>query len=306
MRNRLRIGTRASKLAMTQAEKLQATLLAAYPNLEISLHPMTTAGDKDLQAKLSDWGFKGLFTKELEDGLLAGDIDVAVHSMKDMPSVLPDGLVLGNVLERDDPRDAWISSKYASLDDMPKDAVIGSSSIRRIAQLKRHYPQLRVVEFRGNVQTRLKKLEDGVADATFLACAGLDRMGMSEHIRERIAPDMMLPAAAQGIIATECRADDAEIRTMLATINHAATMTRALCERAMLLTLDGSCRTAIAGLSEIEGDRIHLRAEVLAEDGSEHHTYEAHDSVSHAEQLGVRVGEALKATAHHLLKAKAA
>ncbi|MFZ4125306.1 MAG: hydroxymethylbilane synthase [Rickettsiales bacterium] len=299
---KLRIGTRASKLAMTQAEKLATALLAYHSDLEITLHPMTTAGDKDLQAKLTDWGFKGLFTKELEDGLLAGDIDVAVHSMKDMPSILPDGLIIGSVLERDDPRDAWISSKYASLDDMPEHAVVGSSSIRRIAQLKVRYPHLKVVEFRGNVQTRLQKLENGVADGTFLACAGLDRMGMSAHIRERIAPEVMLPAAAQGIIATECRAEDTIVREILAHTNHAETMTRAICERAMLLTLDGSCRTAIAGLSTIESGTIHLRAQVLAEDGSEHYTYHNDAPLSDAEALGNRVGNHLKSVAGHLLK----
>ncbi|MBN8543449.1 MAG: hydroxymethylbilane synthase [Alphaproteobacteria bacterium] len=299
---KLRIGTRASKLAMTQAEKLRDTLLRANPALEITLHPMTTAGDKDLQAKLTDWGFKGLFTKELEDGLLTGDIDIAVHSMKDMPSILPDGLIIGNVLERDDPRDAWISSKYASLAEMPNHAVVGSSSIRRIAQLKIHYPHLKVVEFRGNVQTRLQKLDDGVADGTFLACAGLDRMSMGEHIRERIAPEIMLPAAAQGIIATECRADNRVVRECLAQINHAETMTRATCERAMLLTLDGSCRTAIAGLSTIEGGTIHLRAQVLAEDGSEQHSYHSEAALSDAEALGNHVGEVLAQRAGHLLK----
>jgi hydroxymethylbilane synthase len=301
---KLRIGTRASKLAMTQAEKLRDALLFATPTLEITLQPMTTAGDKDLQAKLTDWGFKGLFTKELEDGLLAGDIDIAVHSMKDMPSILPDGLIIGNVLERDDPRDAWISSTYASINDMPHHAVVGSSSIRRIAQLKVRYPHLKVVEFRGNVQTRLKKLEDGIADATFLACAGLDRMNMGAHIRERISPDIMLPAAAQGIIATECRADATAVRELLTRINHRETMARAICERAMLRTLDGSCRTAIAGLSEIHGDSIRLRAEVLAEDGSEHHTYTADASIADAEQLGITVGDHLKSVAEHLLKAK--
>lgn len=297
----LRIGTRASKLAMTQAEKLRDTLLAVHPALEITLHPMTTAGDKDLQAKLSDWGFKGLFTKELEDGLLGGDIDLAVHSMKDMPSILPDGLVIGNVLERDDPRDAWISHRYASLADMPEAAVVGSSSIRRIAQLKRHYPHLTVVEFRGNVQTRLQKLADGVADGTFLACAGLDRMGMQAHIRERIAPEIMLPAAAQGIIATECRADDVRVRELLASIDHAHTAIRARCERALLLTLDGSCRTAIGGLCEITGDRIHLRAEVLAKDGSQFHHAEGSDILANAEALGIEIGKTLKTNAGHLL-----
>lgn len=302
MAQSLRIGTRASKLAMTQAEKLRDTLLAAHPQLEITLHPMTTAGDKDLQAKLTDWGFKGLFTKELEDALLRKEIDVAVHSMKDMPSILPDGLVIGCVLERDDPRDAWVSSAYPSLASLPADAIIGSSSIRRIAQLKVRYPHLRTVELRGNVQTRLQKLADGVADGTFLACAGLDRMGMQAHIRERIAPEVMLPAAAQGIIATECREDAMEIRALLDSINHESSMIRAMCERAMLLTLDGSCRTAIAGLSEIRDGRIHLRAEVLAEDGSEHHMYEASDTIAYADRLGREVGMKLKAKAGHLLK----
>lgn len=297
----IRIGTRASKLAMTQAEKLAGALRADTPNLEITLHPMTTAGDKDLQAKLTDWGFKGLFTKELEDALLNKTIDLAVHSMKDMPSILPEGLVIGNVLERDDPRDAWLSLKYPSLNEMPDHAVVGSSSIRRIAQLKRSYPHLKVVEFRGNVQTRLQKLQDGVADGTFLACAGLDRMNMGTHISERISPHAMLPAAAQGIIATECRAEDTKLRALLDRINHKETYISAACERSMLLTLDGSCRTAIAGLSDIRGEFIHLSAEVLAQDGSESHHYEANDLLVNAVQLGIRVGEVLKEKAGHLL-----
>jgi hydroxymethylbilane synthase len=298
----LRIGTRASKLAVTQAEKLRAVLLAAQPDLSLTLHPMTTAGDRDQRAKLTDWGYKGLFTKELEDALLERRIDLAVHSLKDMPSVLPEGLIIAAVLKRDDARDGWISPSIAGLEALPDGAVVGTSSLRRAAQLRHLYPDVTIVELRGNVETRLKKLQDGVAVATFLACAGLDRMGLSEHIRERIAPEIMLPAAAQGIIAIECRADDTELRALLSRISHAESFTCANAERAMLARLDGSCRTPIAGLAECHGDKIFLRAEVIAPDGSIRYQEEAEAARTDAARLGDEIGAKLRASAGHLLE----
>jgi hydroxymethylbilane synthase len=297
----LRIGTRASKLAMTQAEKLRAALAVLHPDSVLTLHPMTTAGDRDQRAALTDWGYKGLFTKELEDALREGRIDLAVHSMKDMPSILPDGLVIAAVLPRDDPRDAWISPHIPSLEALPQGAVVGTSSLRRAAQLRHLHPTVRVVELRGNVETRLRKLHEGAASATFLACAGLDRMGMGEHIRERIAPEIMLPAAAQGIIAVECRSQDTHLREVLAAISHAATFTCATAERAMLARLDGSCRTPIAGLAERRGTRIFLRAEVTAPDGSIRYKHEAEAGAEDAARLGDELGEKLRRDAGHLL-----
>jgi hydroxymethylbilane synthase len=298
----LRIGTRASKLALRQAEKLRTVLLKVKPDLSLTLHPMTTAGDRDQCAKLTDWGYKGLFTKELEDALLERRIDLAVHSLKDMPSVLPEGLIIAAVLPRDDARDGWISPHITGLEKLPSDAVVGTSSLRRAAQLRYLYPNINIVEFRGNIETRLKKLQDGVAVATFLACAGLDRMGLSEHIRERIAPEVMLPAAAQGIIAIECRADDAELRHLLSTISHPESFSCANAERAMLARLDGSCRTPIAGLAECLGERIFLRAEVIAPDGSIRYQEKAEATLADAEPLGDEIGAKLRASAGHLLE----
>ena len=302
MSNVLRIGTRASKLAVTQAEKLRAALVARFPELTVSLHRMTTAGDRDQRARLGDWGYKGLFTKELEEALLENRIDLAVHSMKDMPSVLPDGLTIAAVLPRDDPRDAWISPTISSLESLPEGAVVGTSSLRRAAQLRYLHPRVTIVELRGNVETRLKKLHDGAAAATFLACAGLDRLGMSEHIRARIAPEIMLPAAAQGIIAVECRRADERVRAYLAALAHAETFICAEAERAMLARLDGSCRTPIAGLAEYRNGQIFLRAEVTAPDGSERFTEEAESAPADAAKLGDELGATLRRVAGHILK----
>lgn len=290
MISQLRIGTRASPLALAQAEQVQAAL-----STQSTLHRMTTAGDREVQKDLSHWGFKGLFTRELEDALLERRIDMAVHSMKDMPSVLPEGLTIGAVLPREDVRDAWISPRYATLAALPQGGVVGSSSIRRSAQLKRLRPDVRIVPIRGNVQTRLRKLHEGVADATFLACAGLKRLGMPQHIGERIEVTTMLPAVAQAAIAIECRADDAEILALLATINHAETLRCVTAERAMLAVLDGSCRTPIAGYAQLNGDSIHLRAELLMPDGSDHILYEI--TGNDAGEIGREAGNYLKSHA---------
>jgi len=296
MISQLRIGTRASPLAVIQAETVAAQLKQHYPQADISFVRLTTAGDREVQKDLSQWGFKGLFTKELEDALLEGRIDIAVHSMKDMPSALPAGLVMGASLLRDDVRDAWISTRYPHLADVPAGAVVGCSSVRRAAQLLAMRPEIRVVPFRGNVQTRLKKLAEGQADATFLACAGLDRLNLATHIAERIAPETMLPAVAQAAIAVECREDAADLREALQVLNDTATEHCTRAERAMLAVLDGSCRTPIAGYAVQASDgTLTLRGELLMPDGSARITHTL--SSTDANALGTAVGDYLKAHA---------
>lgn len=290
----IRIGTRASKLARAQAQMVADALRAADPTLTIDMVAMTTAGDRELHKQLTDWGYKGLFTKELEDALLEGRIDIAVHSMKDMPSVLPSGLTIAAMLPRADVRDAWVSPQFAALEQVPHGAMIGTSSARRAAQLLHLRPDIQVVGFRGNVETRLRKLEEGVAVATLLASAGLMRLGLDAHIRAVIAPEVMLPAVAQGAIGIECRDDNGAIIDLLGPINHAATMTCLTAERAFLQVLDGSCRTPIAGLATLDGEQLHLRGEVLSLDGRISHRDEIHGRAYDAEALGQMLGQRLR------------
>ncbi|MGH1464422.1 MAG: hydroxymethylbilane synthase [Cognatishimia sp.] len=295
----LKIGTRGSPLALAQAYETRDRLMAAFtlPEAAFVIEVIHTTGDDrqmiNADRPLKEIGNKGLFTKEIEEAMLRGDIDIAVHSTKDMPTEQPDGLVLDTFLPREDVRDAFISAKYNSLADLPQGATVGTSSLRRKAQLMTKRPDLKVVEFRGNVQTRLKKLEDGVADCSFLAMAGLTRLGMADKAASAIEPDEMLPAVAQGTIGIECRADDAQALHMLAAIHHADSGTRVVCERAFLRALDGSCETPIAALSEIKGSQIHLRGEVLKTDGSKRLQTEGLAPLDQAETLGRELGEAL-------------
>ena len=267
----LKIGTRGSPLALAQAHETRDRLAAAFSlaaeAFEIVVIKVT--GDQILDRALKEIGGKGLFTREIEEALLAGDIDIAVHSMKDMPTIQPDGLVLDCYLPREDVRDAFVSPGVARLMDLPQGAVVGSSSLRRRAQLAHRRPDLQLVEFRGNVQTRMKKLADGVAAATFLAMAGLNRLGLADVARSAIDPEEMLPAVAQGAIGIERRAADARVAAMLAAIHHRDTGLRLAAERAFLLRLDGSCETPIAGLALLEGDNLWLRGEVLRPDGTQ-------------------------------------
>lgn len=266
----LKIGTRGSPLALAQAHETRDRLAAAFalPREAFEITVIKVTGDQILDRALKDIGGKGLFTREIEEALLAGDIDIAVHSMKDMPTIQPEGLVLDCYLPREDVRDAFVSPGTARLMDLPQGAVVGSSSLRRRAQLAHRRPDLQLVEFRGNVQTRMKKLADGVAVATFLAMAGLNRLGLSEVARSAIDPEEMLPAVAQGAIGIERRAADERVAAMLAAIHHGDTGLRLAAERAFLLRLDGSCETPIAGLALLEGDSLWLRGEVLRPDGS--------------------------------------
>lgn len=267
----LRIGTRGSALALAQAHETRDRLMAAHglPAEAFRIVPIKTTGDRVLDRPLKEIGGKGLFTREIEDALIGHEIDIAVHSMKDMPTIQPEGLVIDCLLPREDVRDAFVSPHAARIADLPQGAVVGSSSLRRRAQLAHRRPDLILVEFRGNVQTRLQKLADGVAVATFLAMAGLSRLDMIHVAAGAIDPDEMLPAVAQGAIGVERRRDDDDCAALLAAIHHRPTGLRVGAERAFLKRLDGSCQTPIAGLAELDGDRLILRGEILRPDGSE-------------------------------------
>lgn len=269
--NPLRIGTRGSALALAQAHETRDRLMAAHglPAEAFQVVVIKTTGDRVLDRPLKEIGGKGLFTREIEEALAQGAIDIAVHSMKDMPTLQPEGLLIDCYLPREDVRDAFVSPGHDSISHLPHGAVVGSSSLRRRAQLAARRPDLRLVEFRGNVQTRLKKLQDGVAQATFLAMAGLSRLGMIHVARGPISSDEMLPAVAQGCIGVERRAADLGVAEMLAAIADRDAGLRVTAERAFLTRLDGSCQTPIAGLAEIQGDRLRLRGEILRPDGSQ-------------------------------------
>tara|TARA_R110000824_G_scaffold118960_12_gene271851 strand:- start:11716 stop:12642 length:927 start_codon:yes stop_codon:yes gene_type:complete len=300
MQRRFRIGTRGSKLALVQAHMVAAELAKALgaPVEDVSeIVIFKTQGDIVLDRNLSEIGGKGLFTAELEEALHNGGIDLAVHSMKDMPTVLPDGLLIDCILEREDPRDAFLSSKGASLAELPKNAIVGTSSLRRGAQVLAKRPDVTIVPFRGNVQTRLKKLADGVADATMLAMAGLTRLDLIAEATAPLSPDEMLPAVAQGAIGVERRAGDEEAAKLLATFHHAESGLRIDAERAMLKVLDGSCRTPIAALAEISGKRISLRGMILTPDGKEVLETSRDGLAKDAIAMGIDAGEELKSRA---------
>lgn len=284
----LKIGTRGSPLALAQAHETRSRLMAAFdlPEAAFEIVVIKTTGDRVLDRPLKEIGGKGLFTKEIEEAMLAGAIDIAVHSMKDMPVAQPDGLLLDCYLPREDVRDAFVSPLVERLADLPQGATVGSSSLRRRAQLAHRRPDLNLVEFRGNVQTRMKKLEDGVAVATFLAMAGLNRLGMAQVARSAIAVEEMLPAVAQGAIGIERRAADDRAAAMLAAIHDTPTGQRLAAERAFLAALDGSCETPIAGLALLEGDQVWLRGEILRPDGSEVIAGEARSSIADAAAMG--------------------
>jgi hydroxymethylbilane synthase len=291
----LRIGTRGSPLALAQAHEVRARLMAAHglPEDAFEICTFKTTGDVIVDRPLAEVGGKGLFTKELEVALFAREIDLAVHSMKDMQTVLPDGLDIGAVLPREDVRDAFISLKYATLAELPEGAVVGTSSLRRQAQVKRMRPDLKVVGFRGNVQTRLGKLADGVADATLLACAGLKRLCLADRITSEIATAMMLPAVAQGAIAIEIGTGDAQTAEFIAPLNHIETAIRVRAERAFLRRLEGSCRTAIAGLAEIDGEALTFRGMVFSPDGAECFEIIRDGTIHDAEAVGTAAADVL-------------
>jgi hydroxymethylbilane synthase len=275
-------------LALAQAHETRARLSQAF-DLEESCFEIIvikTTGDRVLDRPLKEIGGKGLFTREIEDDLLSGRIDIAVHSMKDMPTEQPTGLILDTYLPREDVRDAFVSLTKNSMDALEAGQKLGSSSLRRKAQLMLARPDLEVVEFRGNVQTRLKKLEDGVADATFLAAAGLNRLGLSHIAKSFLDPDVMLPAVAQGAIGIERRSEDTRVAEILSAIHDTPTGQRLAAERAFLRGLDGSCETPIAGLAELNGSTLRLRGEVLRPDGSEAINDDQSCPIEDAEILG--------------------
>ena len=298
---KLRIGTRGSPLALIQAATVRDRLAAAHPALAdaIAIEIIRTTGDRVRDRALSEIGGKGLFTKEIEEALVAGAIDLAVHSMKDMPTWQPDGLAIVCQLERDDPRDALIARDAGSITELRHGAVVGTTSLRRRAQLLMVRPDLEMVLFRGNVDTRLKKLAAGEVDATLLAMAGLRRLGLADSAKAiALDPDDMLPAVGQGVICVECRAADDATRALLAPLNHPATETATAAERAFLAVLDGSCRTPIAGLAEIDdAGGLDFRGLIVRPDGSESHATARHGAASDAAALGADAGAELKGLA---------
>jgi hydroxymethylbilane synthase len=288
----LKIGTRASSLAMAQAHEARDRLMAAHGLDERSFEivPLTTTGDTIQDRPLSEAGGKGLFTRELEDALYDGRIDIAVHSSKDMPTMLPPGLVLSTFLPREDVRDCFISLSASSIMDLPQGVKFGSSSLRRQALIRRMRPDIDVVTFRGNVQSRLRKLEEGIVSGTMLALAGLKRLKM-EHVATDIMPvDSFPPAPGQGAISIEHRESDAEVARMLAPIHDEATGQALACERAFLAALDGSCRTPIAGHAIIEGDSLSFRGLIITPDGTTWHEIAAEGRVADAAAIGAQAG----------------
>jgi hydroxymethylbilane synthase len=295
----LRIGTRGSPLALAQAHMTRAALAAAHgwSEEEVEIVTIRTSGDRIQDRPLAEAGGKGLFTKEIEEALLAGTVDLAVHSAKDMPTVLPGGLMLAACLPREDVRDAFISRSAPSLRELPQGAVVGTASLRRQAMVKRLRPDVSVVPLRGNVETRIRKLEAGEVDATLLALAGLKRLGLADKATALLDVEEFLPAVGQGAITIEARSDDARIRELLARIDHTDTSTALACERAFLAVLDGSCRTPIAGHAVLERDAITFRGMILRPDGSEAHETSRSGKRRDAKALGADAGAELKCRA---------
>ena len=291
----LRIATRQSPLALWQANYIKHKLQVLYPQLTVELVTMVTKGDVLLDTPLAKIGGKGLFVKELELALLEGRADIAVHSMKDVPMQFPQGLHLSVICEREDPRDAFVSNRYASLDELPQNAVVGTSSLRRQCQLKALRSDIELKTLRGNVGTRLRKLDEGEYDAIILASAGLIRLGEQQRIRSFIAPEVSLPAVGQGAVGVECRQDDEWVNQLLKPLLHQDTWDRVIAERAMNNRLQGGCQVPIAGYAILDGEQLFLRALVGAVDGSKVLRAEATAVRAQAEQLGVQVAEMLLA-----------
>ncbi|WP_269931947.1 hydroxymethylbilane synthase [Aminobacter sp. HY435] len=295
----LRIGTRGSLLALAQAHETRARLMTAHglPEEAFEIVAISTSGDRIQDRPLSLAGGKGLFTKELEEAMYAGEIDIAVHSSKDMPTQLPEGLELSAFLPREDPRDAFIGRSAPTIMGLPEGAVVGSSSLRRQALIRRMRPDLEVVMFRGNVQTRLRKLDEGVAEGTILANAGLRRLGLAEIITDLMALDVFPPAPGQGAICIESRIGDKAVADMLAAIDHRPTGQALACERAFLAALDGSCRTPIAGYAEIDGDRLSFSGLILTPDGTLSYDAKSEGAAADAAAIGRKAGEEVRARA---------
>ena len=297
----LRIGTRGSPLALAQTHSVRDALAAAWPHLAapgaLEIIVIRTTGDKVQDRPLAEIGGKGLFTKELDDAMEQGSIDLAVHSMKDVPTLLPDFVALPCMVKREDVRDAFISPIAKTPDDLPHGAKVGTASLRRGAQLLNRRPDLQVVNFRGNVQTRLNKLAEGQVDATLLAAAGLNRLGLAQHATALLDTDYMLPAVAQGAVGITCRKDDDAAHKFLAALTDAQTMTRVTAERAFLTRLDGSCRTPIAALAELTGDDVSFRGLIVSPDGKVIHRVEGRGSAQDAWAIGDDAAQRIRAVA---------
>ncbi len=289
----LRIATRSSPLALWQAEEVSRRLNNIYPELDVQLVTMTTKGDKILDAPLAKIGGKGLFVKELEAGLLAGDADIAVHSMKDVPVEFPEGLELALIMKREDPRDAFVSNQYDDLAAMPDGAIVGTSSLRRQAQVSERFPNLTINWLRGNVNTRLRKLDDGEYGAIILAASGLKRLGFDERIKNYLEPEQSLPAIGQGAIGIETRESDEVVKDLLAPLADADTTKRVLAERAMNETLNGGCQVPLAGYAVLEGDQLYMRGLVGEPDGSKVLRAERRAPADDAVALGVQIANDL-------------
>lgn len=293
MKQTIRIATRQSPLALWQAEHVAELLTRAHPDIEVTLVTMTTKGDQLLDSPLAKIGGKGLFIKELEHALLNHQADIAVHSMKDVPVEMPEGLVLSTVIERDDPHDAFVSNQYQSLDELPQGAVLGTSSLRRQSQLLARYPHITVKFLRGNVNSRLAKLDAGEYDAIILAGVGLKRLGMSERIAQSIPTEMCLPAVGQGVIGIECRDDDDVIQALLAPLDHTRTRSVLTAERAMNKHLNGGCQVPIAGYATEYENVVSLKGLVGSEQGEQLITAEGSAPAHQAESLGIEIAQRL-------------
>jgi len=289
----IRIATRKSPLALWQAEHVAARLEQLFPGLKTELIKMTTQGDKILDAPLAKIGGKGLFVKELEQGMLEGSADIAVHSMKDVPVEFPEGLHLAAILTREDPTDAFVSSRYSSLDELPADAKIGTSSLRRQSQIKERFPNAEILSLRGNVNTRLAKLDAGEYDAIILASAGLKRLGMAGRITQSLDSGISLPACGQGAIGIECRVDDTEINEILKSLHDWQTGICVSAERAMNARLNGGCQVPIAGFATIQNDQLFMRGLVGSPDGQIIYRAESTGDLGQGEVIGKTIAEDL-------------
>ena len=289
----LKIATRKSPLALWQAYFVRDELLARHDDLEIELVKLVSKGDKILDVPLAKVGGKGLFVKELEAGLLAGDADIAVHSMKDVPVEFPEGLYLSVICEREDPRDAFVSNNYKQLDDLPQGSVVGTSSLRRQSQLLKYRPDLQIKFLRGNVNTRLQKLDDGDYDAIILAAAGLLRLEMAERIASYLTTEQSLPAMGQGAVGIECRVGDTETEALIASLAHEETTIRLRAERALNKRLEGGCQVPIGGFAELDGEQLSMRAFVCSPDGKEEVEGSISGKAEDAEKMGIELADDL-------------
>jgi hydroxymethylbilane synthase len=300
----VRIATRKSALALWQAEFVKAQLEHFHADVRVELVPMSTQGDIILDTPLAKIGGKGLFVKELEQAMLDGRADIAVHSMKDVPVEFPEGLAIHTICEREDPRDAFVSNNFANLSELPKGSVVGTSSLRRQCQIRALRPDLEIRDLRGNVNTRLAKLDNGQYDAIILAAAGLIRLEMSARISDFIAPEVSLPANGQGAVGIECRIEDEETKALLAPLEHTQTRIRVNAERAMNRHLEGGCQVPIGAFAIVEGEQVHLRGLVGAVDGSEILRDDVTGHINDAEKLGVELAKKLLAQGADKILAK--